>query len=207
MIKRKSDLGAVQQFRETLRQSLDLFGVRLNSLRQNLSHRSFFQLKSNITIQEHLVNIASQQGEILAALEAQGALAGSDQRDSSGNGERDAARSDAPDKNAAPTARSIPPPPSAPHIQASHGKFNITSVGRDQTHIDSSNHVTNTNSGNTTTTITKDSNNDSSVRIRGRKSSQFESFAVLRYALLQLDQSATIKHEFRFLGFAFSFYL
>ena len=52
-----------------------------------------------------------------------------------------------------------------PVIQSSTGQFNITHVGRDQNFVDSSSHVTNFNSGNTTTTITRNSNNDSSIRL------------------------------------------
>ena len=52
-----------------------------------------------------------------------------------------------------------------PPIQSSTGQFNITHVGNNQHFADSSSHVANVNSGNTTTTIIKNSNNDSSIKV------------------------------------------
>lgn len=52
-----------------------------------------------------------------------------------------------------------------PHIDSSHGTFEFTSVEKDQTHVDSSQHITNSNSNNTATTITDNSSNDRSVRL------------------------------------------
>jgi hypothetical protein len=51
-----------------------------------------------------------------------------------------------------------------PSIQLTNGDIAFTSVGGDLNNIDSSQHIVNTNSGNTTTTITQNSNNDSSIR-------------------------------------------
>jgi hypothetical protein len=67
-----------------------------------------------------------------------------------------------------PAPAAMPLHPSFPHIQSSHGTLTTTSVGGDHNVVDSSRHETNTNSGNTTTAVTTDSNNDLSVRVRGR---------------------------------------
>ena len=65
-----------------------------------------------------------------------------------------------------PASGSVPYPnhPFLGHIQCSHGQFMFTSIGGDQTIMDASHHVVNTNSGNTTTTTIMNSNNDSSIR-------------------------------------------
>lgn len=171
VIMRQSDLGTIQEFRETLRQSLDLFG-----------------LKSNITIQEYLASISSQQVEILQAFREGNPSAGIveneqesseqiNQTQSNGNLRRAAGedsdfyRKPSPklpdDSIRASTASSSPrhPLPPFPDIQLSRGTFTMSSVGGDHITVDSSHHVSNSNSGNTTTTITKNSNNDSSVRV------------------------------------------
>lgn len=75
----------------------------------------------------------------------------------------------APQAHLNPTPMSSPYPwyqnhPFLAHIRSSNGQFKFTSIAGNQTSTDSSNHIVNTNSGNTTTTITTDSNNDTSVR-------------------------------------------
>jgi hypothetical protein len=61
-----------------------------------------------------------------------------------------------------------PQRPAFPVINSPHGSFTITSVGGDQKTTDNSQHITNSNSGNTTTISTINSHNDSSVRISRR---------------------------------------
>ena len=190
LIMRKSDAGTVQEFRETLRHSLDIFGVSIEEFSDNVFRLMVLQqLRSNITIQENLASIASQLGAILEAVQAQNVPTGTERLGSEqerleqvkqipnegGSGARGtpviAGR--ASQGAVVPPVQEIymppPPLPPFPNIQSSHGKFDFSAIGRDHITTDSSHHVSNTNSGNTTTTITKNSNNDSSVRVMGRK--------------------------------------
>lgn len=59
------------------------------------------------------------------------------------------------------------PAPSFPNVHSSYGTSNFSAVGGDHSTVDSSTHISNTNSGNTSTTITKNSNNDTSIRVLG----------------------------------------
>ena|ERR1700733_13274822 len=52
-----------------------------------------------------------------------------------------------------------------PHIESSHGTFEFTSVEGNQNHVDSSQHISNSNSNNTTTMKTDNSGNDRSIRL------------------------------------------
>jgi hypothetical protein len=180
IIMHKSDLGKIQEFRERLRQSLDIFGVGVNIAETFVISWFYLQLKSNITIQENLSHIVSQQGEILHAFQRQDARidGARDETPVSNVGDFVGPYTDEYSLSRTPSHDTIPVPPATslprhlrpafPHVQSSRNPFAITSIGGDHNVVDSSRHVTSTNSGNTTTTTTTNSNNDSSVRIRGR---------------------------------------
>jgi hypothetical protein len=109
---------------------------------EELAHN--LQLKSSITIQENIVALAVQQDAILKELKGH-----TEKNATQGSWEHVLGSQD--------TSVMFP------HIQSSHGSFDFTSVGRDQSYIDSSHHISNINSGNNTTTRTTNSGNDLSV--------------------------------------------
>jgi hypothetical protein len=174
-----SGLGKIQEFREKLRQSLDIFGVGMDFVGKYSQLES--SRGSSVTVQEVvLAHISSQHREGSKESQertsktegAHGEIQTSNTGDFFARDTEDSHFSRTLSHGAilAPTATSFPQhlPPSFPHIQSSHGTFTMTSVGGDDNVVDSSRHDTNTNSGNTTKTVTKNSNNDSSVRVRGR---------------------------------------
>jgi hypothetical protein len=108
------------------------------------------QLKSNITIQENLAALSVQQHALLKEVKehlskVQGVAPGSSQDTSM----------------------------IFPHITSSDGTFDITTIGKDQNCIDSSHHVTSTNSGNNITTVMTNTGNDLSVRLCSGELSSF----------------------------------
>lgn len=130
----KSDLVTIQAYRDSLRQSLDLFG-----------------LKSNIMIQESIGQLVMQQEELVNTLKTQ---------PSSPSPPRDAAQEHPREHSSGFHDHFL-----SPHIHSAQGRIKFTSVAGDVNHIDSSQHITSTNSGNTTNTIITNSNNDFSARV------------------------------------------
>ena len=171
LIMRKSDVGAVQKCREILRHNLDLLSMNINKFYNDDFHLMILlQVKSNIAIQEDLARIHSKQQEILQAVKVRSHTPEQDRLLQTngganvlgGRGTPIIARSTS-GSIALPGETSMPPSPLPPPCS----KFNLSAVGQDQITTDSSHHVSNSNFGNMTITITKNSNNDSSVRVRG----------------------------------------
>ena len=171
LIMRKSDVGTVQEFRETLRHSLDIFGVSIDEFSDNDFRLMVQQLRSNITIQENLASIASQQGAILQALQAQNVPTeterlGSEQErleqvkqipNEGGSGERGT-----PAIASRASQGAVLPPVQEIYVHLHFRRFltfrshltvnfDFSAIGRDHITTDSSHHVSNTKSGNTTT--------------------------------------------------------
>jgi hypothetical protein len=184
-------MGKIKEYRAILRQSLDLFGVSgMDHLppHEPTNWLLELQLKSTITIQDHIAQIVIQQEELVWTVRKQERekreqelLAQSEQRQ---NEEPSFVENLALPATSSETSASHHTAPTVvrptqesefldiyslfPSLQSSGGHFRVTSVGGNQNSVNSSWHVANTNSGNTTTTITVGSNNDSSVQIFGR---------------------------------------
>ena len=130
---------------------------------------ALLQLKLNIAVQEDLAKIDLKQQEIYQALKTRSDTPGQKHDWTPNVGDTGARGTPVMDHRAShsaimpPVEMSMPqfPLPSFPGNQSSNGTFNSSAVRHDQITIDSSHHVLNYNSGNTTTMITKNSNNDS----------------------------------------------
>lgn len=147
-ITNRSDRTTIQEYRETLRQSLDQFG-----------------LKSTITIQENIAHLMKQQNTMLMELrererretERMATTPEPQRPEAAGFGDwvRQSMAGHVPDSPGAALQRQhmfpFQQPMASPYIQSPI----ITSIGD----MNNSHHITNTNSGNTTTTITENSNN------------------------------------------------
>ncbi|KAF8071474.1 hypothetical protein FPV67DRAFT_1666967 [Lyophyllum atratum] len=184
MIKHKADLDAIKEYREKLRQSLDVFG-----LKSNISiHENLLRIEQMIAEMNHRQGQEELQREKLAMEEdkrrAETHRLEADERQRRTEcerleGERIATATHGQQRQDALeqwNCRLQPVSPSNPFnpFRQHQGLFlpsvhpmnsNWMSIGGNQdTYTDS---VINTNSGNTTTSIVSDSNNDSSVRITG----------------------------------------
>ncbi|EDR07261.1 uncharacterized protein LACBIDRAFT_328103 [Laccaria bicolor S238N-H82] len=143
LVRSKADLGKIQEYRDTLRRSLDLFG-----------------LQSNVAIREATSQLINQHEKILLEL----------QRDrEKKNSEAAGVSVPAPaavDQENVPVAPAAPIPPIRKD-ESPKPSVTVTHIGGDKVDSHSLSNVTNTNSGNVTITTTTDSNNDNSYRQYG----------------------------------------
>ncbi|KAF9464049.1 hypothetical protein BDZ94DRAFT_1356243 [Collybia nuda] len=164
MIRHKSDQGKIQEFRETLRQSLDVFG-----------------LQSSLSIQDNIQRLINQQVELMSELQGQQEKLQLERarteggRSVTGKLANQVALNLNSEPHGSPVSINVSssnalrkePRPPFPNIHSSHGSISITTVDGNQVTTDASHHITNTNSGNTTNTTITGSDNNSSVRTYG----------------------------------------
>jgi len=163
MFKYQSDAGKILEYRERLRQSLDLFGIQ-----SNISMHDSLALI--IKQQEILMQEAKERKERDDELQAQ-----REKEIAEGRGDNVAAeaqptsqlneRSFRSPNNA--SATSTPPSSHNFNLNSPTGSFTVTTVAGDKSDTNNTNTTTNTNSGNTTNTNITGSYNDSSYRNYG----------------------------------------
>lgn len=185
MVQHCSDRGKIVEYREALKQSLDIFGVCISVLFSCLwLAKPQSQLNSTISICDNITTIIHKQDKLAKQLQEQRS------QDSELKGLlTEVLERSLQEKKAAALIPSSPSPPTPDHtsrnpflkscsnFQSLHAalpshprQFYITGnyVSSDTSHT-----VKNMNSGNTTITNTSSSHNDSSVKIVGTRSSHF----------------------------------
>ncbi|KAF9464050.1 hypothetical protein BDZ94DRAFT_1321378 [Collybia nuda] len=156
MIRQKSDRRKIQGYRDIMRRSLGVFGLQVDR-----------------TIQDNIELFISQQAELEANLREQGDESAIGTRHTQKSSTERLANQVALDYGSEYQEYSVSvnisssntsqktPHPKFPDIQSSHSNITVTTVGGDQVTTNRSRHISNINSGNTTTRIITGLNNNS----------------------------------------------